>query len=381
MKKIHTRAYAIAADDLSRCLIPHGYVAGSHHFVDLWARDSLFAALGAIASGKISEPKKTIETFLHYQRPDGLVPYLILRSKHTPGKYFDRHTYYTNPVAHIRSHMSAGIVPDGGVMTIIAARSYIEQTRDRRFLTRHYESLVRAFMWYEGRRTRGLVREWFQCEWADALLKSGNTLYTNVLYYKAAADLCWLAKRAGKPSDADFFARRAKEIKKNINIHLWTGSFFADWKDWKRQDYLAVHPNMLAVVFGLTDKHQALSILKTAKAAAWNGWTMENSWPKYPVWRVPVFHTLIGMGDYHNGLIWLQPGIVYALALCTAGRKREAASVLAGIAEKIIASGGVHEVYERSGRPVKRVVYRSEQPFAWSSGLFIWVSAILGRTA
>lgn len=377
MKNRKNTAYRIAVADLSSCITPLGFTAGAHHFVDLWARDSLFAALGANVAGMASESKKTIETFLRFQRPDGLVPYLVLRSKHSPGKYFNRHRYYKEPVAHFRSHMSLGVVPDGGVMTIIAARAYIELTRDKRFLMRHYEAFVRAFMWYGGRLRHGLIREWFQCEWADALLKSGNTMYTNVLYYKAAVDLSWLAKRAGKPADADFFAKRAEEIRELLNTHLWTGSYYADWKDWKRRDYLAVHPNMLAVIFGLADKKRTASILKAAKESAWNGWTMENSWPKYPVWRVPFFHSIIGMGDYHNGLIWLQPGILYALALHTAGKKREAKSVLSGIEEKIISSGGVHEVYERTGEPVKRLVYRSEQPFAWSSGLFIWVSHIL----
>lgn len=377
MKKIKKTAYGIAVADLLQCLTPLGFAAGSHHFVDLWARDSLFAVLGAVASGRMSESKQTIETFLDHQRADGLVPYLILRSKHGLGKYFNRHRYYDRPVAHFRSHMSLGLVPDGGLMTIIAARAYEEAAHDRRFLNHHYDALVRAFMWYADRFGDGLVREWFQCEWADALLKSGNTLYTNVLYYKAAVDMSWLAKRMGKPSDADFFIKRAMKIRSLIHTHLWNGSFFADWKDWKRRDYLAVHPNMLAIIFGLADRNQAASILHAAKASAWNGWTMENSFPKYPLWRVPLFHIIIGMGDYHNGLIWLQPGILYALALYTIGKKREARSALTGIEEKIISSGGVHEVYERSGLPVKRLVYRSEQPFAWSSGLFIWVSTIL----
>lgn len=367
----------MAVADLEKCFTPIGFTAGNHHFVDLWARDSLFATLGANVSGQSHSSKKTIETFLRFQRHDGLIPYLILRSRHTVGKYFNRHSYYQVPVAHFRSHMSFGVVPDGSAMTIIAARDYMDKTKDKPFLIRHYEALVRAFMWYEKQRRRGLVYEWFQCEWADALLKSGNTLYTNVLYYKAAVDMAAFAGLLGKHPDAAFFAQRAEEIKSSLFAHLWNGSFFADWKDGKRRDYFASHPNMLAVIFGLADKKQAASILAVAKTHAWNGWTLENSSPKYPFWRVPFFHAIIGMGDYHNGLIWLQPGILYALALHMAGRKGEAKSVLLGIAEKIIRTGGAHEVYERSGTPVKRWVYRSEQPFAWSSGLFIWVSHIL----
>ncbi|MBI5019458.1 hypothetical protein HZB58_04265 [Candidatus Gottesmanbacteria bacterium] len=377
MKNIKNTAYSIARADLAACVSSSGYIAGAHHFVDLWARDSLFATLGANMAGQSAISRKTIETFLHYQQPDGLVPYLILRSKHGLGKYFNRHVYYKDPVAHFRSHMSFGIVPDGGVMTIIAARAYRENSGDTAFLKQHYTKLVNAFMWYEKRSGGSLIREWFQCEWADALLKSGRTLYTNVLYFKAATDMAWIARKMRFIPDVEYFARRAEEIRTLINTHLWTGSFYADWKDWKRQDYFAVHPNMLAVIFGLADKKQATSILAFAKKHTWNGWTMENSFPVYPIWRVPLLHMLIGMRDYHNGLIWLQPGILYAVAQCIAGNRREAKTVFRHIAEKVIRTRGVHEVYERSGTPVKRWVYRSEQPFAWSSGLFVWASHIL----
>jgi glycogen debranching enzyme len=90
-------------------------------------------------------------------------------------------------------------------------------------------------------------------------------------------------------------------------------------------------------------------------------------------------HHVIGMGDYHNGLIWLQPGMLYAGALYKEGYRAKAKMTLDKIARKIIESGGAHEVYETNGTPVNRLVYRSEHPFAWSAGLFIWISSILRK--
>ncbi len=373
---IHS-ARDMARQSLLACVSDIGITAGTHHFVDLWARDSLFATFGVNVLGLPDISKKTMETFLRFQRPDGLVPYLVLRSRHTIGKYFGRHAYYETPVAHFRSHMSFGIVPDGGILVIIAAAQYAEKSGDVRFLKNQYKRLVSAFAWYEARFGNGLVREWFQCEWADALLKSGKTLYTNILYFRAATDMSSIAKRLGKLRDAARFAARAAEVRTRVVSELWTGEFFADWKDWKRQDYFATHPNMLAIIFGLATGHQAEMILHTAKTRVWNGWTAENNAPKYPFWRVPIFHTAIGMHDYHNGLLWLQPGILYAVALHTRGHIKEAKAVLTGIAEKIVSSGGAHEVYEQNGHPVRRTVYRSEHPFAWSAGLFVWASHIL----
>ncbi|MBI5619870.1 hypothetical protein HY950_02825, partial [Candidatus Gottesmanbacteria bacterium] len=65
----------IARAALKRCASPVGISAGAHHFVDLWARDSLFATFGA----PVDIAETTIETFLKYQRSDGLVPYRIFR--------------------------------------------------------------------------------------------------------------------------------------------------------------------------------------------------------------------------------------------------------------------------------------------------------------
>jgi glycogen debranching enzyme len=379
MKPQQKDARMLAQSELKACMTESGFTAGNHHFVDLWARDSLFATLGANASRMTDASRKTIETFLSYQRADGLIPYLILRSRHTIGKYFNRHSYYEKPVAHFRSHMSFGTVPDGGLMTVIAAADYARVTRDYRFLTKHYNKLARALSWYETRFRGGLIREWFQCEWADALLKSGSTLYTNVLYYKALADMTWIAGKRKNRSDQQRFLHQSETLRKRINDELWTSSYFADWKDWKRQDYFAVHPNMLAILFNVTTSAQAKRILLYAATHTGNGWTMNNSHPKYPWWRVPLLHHVIGMGDYHNGLIWLQPGMLYAGALYKEGYRAKAKMTLDKIARKIIESGGAHEVYETNGTPVNRLVYRSEHPFAWSAGLFIWISSILRK--
>lgn len=370
----------IAKQSLICCITESGIVAGMHHFVDLWARDSLFATMGANVSGLSKASKKTIETFLLYQRSDGLVPYLILRSKGSIGKYFGKHVYYSRPKPVFRSHISFGIVPDGGILTIIAMRSYVEKTRDTTFLKKRYIALTKAFSWYEKKYNGELIREWFSCEWADATLKIGKTLYTNVLYFKAAKDLSWLATRLRKPKDTLYYETAAKKIHHMMHEEFWTGSYFADWIDYKRHNYFATHQNMLAVVFGLATKKEAISILDMAKRTAWNGWTLLNTNVSYPLWRIPFLHISIGMADYHNGLVWLQPGIMYAIALKKIGRSKEAKKVLQGIATKVQAVATVHEVYERSGLPVKRLVYTSEHPFAWSAGILLWAERVVFGT-
>lgn len=129
---------------------------------------------------------------------------------------------------------------------------------------------------------------------------------------------------------------------------------------------------MLAIIFGLATDDQARLLLNYARRYCWTGWTLATNYPLYPWWRIPLHHYAVGMPDYHNGLRWLQPGILYVIALHKSRRKQEAKSALTAIASKIVQHGGVYEVYEQNGNPVRRITYRSEHPFAWSAGLYLW---------
>lgn len=311
----------IARRDLAACTTPDGIIAGTRHFIDLWARDSLFATFG-------SSSTRTVETFFRFQREDGAIPYRIFR----------RGGCLT---ANFRSIQSGGFVPDGGLLAMIVA--------DKK---KYKVQIKKIEDFYRKKYNGNLISEWFQCEWADAVFKVGKTLFTNILYWKAMEDI---------------------NIENNINKTFWNGMYFSDWVDYKRQDYFASHPNMLAIVWGLTTEKQSESILSFAKKYCWNGWALEENYPIYPRWRIPVQNYLGRIPDYHNrGVIWLQPAILYAVALAKTGNKRLADEVFHKIADKIVEYNGVYEVYEKNGEPVRRFFYRSEQPFAWSAGLFLW---------
>lgn len=348
-------SYAIARSDLISCVSNIGITAGTHHFVDLWARDSLFATFGADPA----TAKKTIETFFVYQRSDGLIPYRVRRSAVSLGKYSGKPAYLSSPRPDFRSYQSGGIVPDGGLMTVIASAAYARHSGDTQFLRIHRPQLAKAMQWYEMRFKYNLISEWFLCEWADAVLKVGNTLYTNVLYWKALGDMGMHTQQ--------------RAVGNAIRKYFWNGTFFADWIDYRRHDYFASHANMLAIIFGLATEVQANRILAHAKKYCWNGWTLETNYPRYPFWRIPIHNYIVGMGDYHNrGCLWMQPGIVYAIALKKIGKQKEAKGVFDAISKKIVEYNGVYEVYEKSGEPVRRRWYASEHPFAWSAGLYLW---------
>lgn len=370
-------AYTVAKHALLLCQTSIGIVPGTHHFVDMWGRDSLFASFGATVAGLAQLSKRTIEAFLSFQRSDGLIPYRIMRTKSTIAKYLGHPEYIARPASSFRSHQSGGIIPDGGLMTIIAAGEYIATVGSVSDAKNWYPSLAAAILWYERHFGQGrLIREWFLCEWTDSVLKVGQTLYTNVLYYKALVVVADIAKRLHQTSQVETYNTLASSVRGEIVRKFWNGKYFSDWVDWRRQDFFATYANMLTILWGVASNVHATSILGFSRAHAVNSFTLETNTPSYPFWRIPLHHHLLGMADYHNtGCLWLQPGILYALALDTIGAKKKSRAFFRIISEKIAAEGVVSEVYDRkTGTPLKRRFYASEQPFAWSAGLYLWAA-------
>ncbi len=375
------KAYDISIRSLQSCYSDYGILAGAHHFTDLWARDSLFAVFGALDIGDTETAKTTIDMFLRHEDHEGRVPYLISRSPLSIGKYLHgKASHYIHPKPNFRSHLSGGFVPDGGLMTIIAAAQYYVKTHDTMYLKDRYKQLMRIMKWYITNFDDECISEWFACEWADATLKIGIVLYTNILYWKALKDMSLLAASLHQISDSKRYCCRSARIREIIYRSFWNGKYFIDWIDYKKQDYFASHPNMLAVHFGLVNRNEAHMILDTAGKFCQNHFTLEENYPRYPWYRIPLFHHCIGMGDYHNrGCLWLQPGILFAINLYKVGRKDEAIKFFHTISSKIVEYDGVFEVYEKDGSPVKRSFYQAEQPFAWSAGLYLFAYHILKK--
>jgi glycogen debranching enzyme len=372
------QAYIIAERELQLCFSDHGIIAGTHHFVDLWARDSLFATFGANTICDTEISRKTIRTFLSFQRDDGLVPYRILRSRSTLAKYFGHPSYLDTPRADFRSHQSGGLVLDGGLMTIIAAEEYYRASGDTRFVRSVWTNLIRAAQWYVKKFPDTLLSEWFLCEWADAVMKVGHVLYTNVLYLQALKDMELLSQALKDRKTHALFKDIRISLQEKFHASFWNGQFFTDWIDYKPQNYFTSGSNMLAIIFGIADRKQSESIIRFALKHCDATWTLVTNYPKYPFWRIPVWNYFVGLGDYHNrGCLWLQPGILYALALWNIGRKHASRQVFHRIAKQICKYKSVYEVYERSGKPVQRIFYVSEHPFAWSAGLYLYAYHIL----
>lgn len=359
----------IATKELRSLYTNTGIVAGGHHFTDYWARDGFFAALGALKIGDIDIIEKSVKLFFSHQRTDGLIPYRIMRGPVSIGKYFGKPTFYKNPIPTYKLRDIGNEVLDGTTLTVLF--SAILGLNKVREITNYESNIKEALSYLKSRERNGLLWDGVMAEWNDSALKYGNLLYSNIIYW-------YMYDRLAKWTQSFDINLSAKlktktgSIAGSIRKTLWNGNYFADWCDYKRQDYFYPFGNCLAIVWGLTTKTESESILEECKRIKIR-FTLETNSPKYPWWRIDPFQRLVGMGDYQNqSLLWWQPGIAYLAALKKTKRDSEYNILLNRITDKIVIDQSISECYERSGNQVKRLIYTSETPFAWSSGMLLW---------
>lgn len=360
------QAINIATSSLRACYCDDGIIAGPHHFTDYWARDGYFAAFGALALGDHHIVAKQLQLFFHHQRPDGLIPYRIMRGPISPRKYMGKPTFYPVPRPTYRLRGYGQPIYDGTTLTLLFA----SLTNKPEYLSQ----IKRALSYLESHERYGLLWDGPMAEWNDAIWKWGNLLYSNIIYWYMYDQLArWQSK--SDPTWSVFLSTKRDQIATALRSRLWNGQFFADWHDHGRQDYLYPFGNCLAIAWGLTTPLETQSILTNCNNVKTN-FSLETNSLAYPWWRVDILNRVMGMSDYQNhSLLWWQPITSYILTLKQTNPNQDIHSQLVKMCQKILQDQTIYECYERDGRPVKRWQYTAEHPFAWASGMLIWALA------
>jgi len=169
------------------------------------------------------------------------------------------------------------------------------------------------------------------------------------------------------------YLEKHSKTKDKINELFWTGEHYLDWIEGdKHYNYFATDGNMLAIIWDIADKQRAMHIEEASHIFDMNVIPSACVHPLYPKSLVSSQIRSIGLCDYHNGVSWLWLGCISALAKGMLGMKKEALALLEKMAEIIIENNGVYEIYEKTGKPVNRRIYKAEFPFAWSAGMFVY---------
>lgn len=359
------QAQTVALKNLRACYQTNGIIAGQHHFTDYWGRDGYFAAFGALAAGDDEVVKKMVKIFLSFQREDGLIPYRVMRGPVTIGKYLGRPKFYKTPRPTYRLRQIGPVVLDGATLTLIF---FALLGLKKRWPSHFDQQIQKALNYLKTQERHGLLWEGVMTEWHDSVWKYGNLLYCNVIYWQMYGQLAAYYQKIKNPIWKTLIKKQTA-IGKALRQRLWTGEFFADWHDYKRQDYFNAFGNLMAIAWGLTTPVETESIMKKTQTVKID-FTLETNVPKYPWWRVDLVNRLGGVSDYQNyGLLWWQPSAAYLLALVATNQRAEAERWAEKISRKLVKDKLIYEIYERDGQPANRLTYKSETPFAWSAGM------------
>lgn len=376
MKPVIEQAFRVASRDLARCVGDEGIRAGLNHFNEYWSWDGFFAGMGAVKIGLSDAVRKNLQLFIDNISDDGQVPYRIgsnhgvvlkklgLRDRGRVKPQYKLHDMYFWGTSKKRVAATTKVA---NCMLLTAIGDYVEVTKDQDFLERNQKKIARISEWLVSQEREGLIYESWHENWADSLRTQGYGLFTNVCYWQGLAGLGHLDK--------------ANHLKKLIVDRFWTGEYLAGWDSDKS---FLTDGNMLAAWWGVVDKGKAGKIIDYYKKRD-RGESVPAGlrWEDPDKGLIPNRFKALGVADYHGrSVAWLWLGAITALA-CRKYDLKYAKEIIERMAKVIVDGGEVFEIYELSGKPVRRRWYKAEHPFAWNAGMFtracidVWPS--LGR--
>ena len=365
------KAYNLAKQVLRSNYKEYGIYAGKRHFDDYWARDSFYSSFAAIILKEYDIVKKNLLLFIKYQKPDGQIP-LRVGNQNDILKYLGiKIKKQIRP--RYKEDKNASFSPDQNLLFIITAALYVKYSKDKEFAKKYYNNFKKALNFILTFTDGTLLVEGFYSSWDDTLRTRGHVLYTSACYYQALKAMLYLSEVAGNKLWAKNYSDEINNVKEAINKELWNGSYFSlmNYKD-KRYDYFNTSGNLLAIFFDLADKKQALTIFEQIKKFKINEKIPSlTNYPRYPKTFIYFPYYLIKMQDYHNQMSWPWLGGLNVAVLAKAGKKKDANKLLEKLSKIILRDGNFYEFYDKNGKPIKRLFYRSEYNFSWSAAFYI----------
>ncbi|MBS3084853.1 hypothetical protein J4411_02980 [Candidatus Pacearchaeota archaeon] len=364
-------AFEIAKKSLKECYEKNGIIAGKVHYANHWARDSFYASWGALELGDFEIVKKNLELFLKYMKR-GQVPLRIGSS------YLGGFLAFIGikPWFGVRYNQGKGLLNsamDPNLLFLMTIEKYVRETGDLAFARKNITKIKSAIAWLNKWKKDDLIYSEKYATWQDSIKKKGFVLYTNILYYETMKKMGRLFTRLRIKNE---FTEKANEIKKMINRRFWDkrmGHYIDYYNEKKRSGVFTSDGNFYSILFDVADKAQSESILKKAKKY---GISKDvPSYTNFPKHKNRDVYPLLYLGHMQSyndyGIAWPWIGCIHAVCLFKMKRVAEAMKIMKKISKLIEKDGDVYETYEKNGKPLNRLFYRSEHPFAWGAGFYI----------
>ena len=210
-------AYEIALKTLRGRYQEHGIFAGKSHFSDVWARDSFYASLGALAVQDFDIVKRNLESHFTFLADDGQVP-LRIGQKHMLLKFMGIDAKV--PQARFIDDKGFSRPTDSNSLCLILAEKYLKESHDLTFISTYFDQLKRIVDWNFAKEQDpdqdGLIEQGPYACWMDSLKKRGKVMYTNVLHFKATDSFVSICKTLKKDDEAAIYQRKVELIKKEL---------------------------------------------------------------------------------------------------------------------------------------------------------------------
>lgn len=356
-------------------------LAGGHQYASLWAWDFAFASLGALKVGQTQAVHDSLEIFYSFQRPDGLMPRVI--SHH--GNEVQVLMSMIGIVLPFKDKLSPQFETENGVISFIpnvifgwAASRYIQHTKDVSFARKHFSGAENAIKWIDSNTLEnGLVcKQAPFSDWQDSIKRTGCVAFTNALYGLSLRGLSDWAKFLGDDAKAEQYLNQYNQFLASFRSYFWDADKNV-LRNFTGDDHLSVDANLLAVAYHLVNRADSEAIMNTLRASPlWEPMPGRATWPNYPKSMKSKFPQMVGLGGYHDEIHWGWITALAAIAEKEIGNLDESQKILEAYSQQIINDGAIYEVYDfkirtQTLKPVRRLLYKAERPFTWSSGYFL----------
>lgn len=247
--KLIELCYNQAVDALKKCSTKHGIFASGSltGYRSIWSRDSNITMLGA---SLLKKPifkdvfHKTISNLSHYQSKLGQIPNCIDIYSKKPDVTF--------------------ATIDSSLWYIIGHYVYEKNYHDRSLFEKYHDNINKALLWiqYQDAGNDHLPEQQPTSDWQDAFPhKYGHTFNTQALYYA-------VLKILKKEKEASLVKRLVHgKTRPDINFFDKKIGYYLPWL-WKdhagiqeKEYWFDSLSNLLAIIFKLADRKQALKIL------------------------------------------------------------------------------------------------------------------------
>ena len=357
---VKEEAYLEAQEVLKKCATPYGFFAAYPGYDMVWARDSMIASLGASLLGN------------KFKRAFAMSLKTLARTQSAKGQIPNAADLFVKKRKH---HVDFASI-DSSLWFIIGHYIYKQRYKDNTLFKSQKKNIKKALTWmsYRDMSEDGMPEQPPTSDWQDAFPhRYGHTINTQALYYK-------VLKLSGK----DLEARRLKKTVNSISeVSLWGENYYLPWR-WKNHnkyqekgEWFDSLGNLLAIVYGLASKEQALRILQYIQdERVAEPYPIKSIYPPIKKgskdWR-DYFMDCDARTPYHysNAGIWTFVGGFYVLALLKMGKFEDAGHYLGKLAEANLQEPVFSEwLNGKTGKP-KHVTSGQNGNQAWNAGMYI----------